>query len=179
MTAQSTGRRPVTTEHARVWDLLVVGGGTAGIVGATTAAGLGASVLLVERDRTGGDCLWTGCVPSKALLSAAGRAGRARTARGHGVTVDGVRVDFAAVMAHVRSAIMAIEPQDSAQALEAAGVVVRRGEAHFTGPDRAAVSGETGSSETVRFRQALLATGSAPASPPIPGWPRPPRAGTC
>ncbi|MDQ3359141.1 MAG: FAD-dependent oxidoreductase, partial [Actinomycetota bacterium] len=56
------------------WDLLVVGGGTAGIVGAKTAARLGARVLLVERERTGGDCLWTGCVPSKALLAAAGVA---------------------------------------------------------------------------------------------------------
>jgi len=55
-----------------VWDLLVVGGGTAGLVGAWTAASLGASVLMVERDRPGGDCLWTGCVPSKALIAAAG-----------------------------------------------------------------------------------------------------------
>ncbi|OMQ15219.1 hypothetical protein A7K94_0211105, partial [Modestobacter sp. VKM Ac-2676] len=62
------------------WDLLVVGGGTAGLVGARTAAGLGARVLLVERARTGGDCLWTGCVPSKSLLAAAGAAARARTA---------------------------------------------------------------------------------------------------
>ena len=62
----------------RAWDLLVVGGGTAGIVAARTAAGFGASVLLVERARTGGDCLWTGCVPSKSLIAAAAAAHAAR-----------------------------------------------------------------------------------------------------
>jgi len=64
----------------------VVGGGTAGIVAARTAAGFGASVLLVERDRTGGDCLWTGCVPSKALLAAAGAAAATRRASRFGVS---------------------------------------------------------------------------------------------
>ncbi len=68
-----------------VWDLLVIGGGTAGMVGAKTAASLGARVLLVERDRTGGDCLWTGCVPSKALLAAADAAASARAASRFGV----------------------------------------------------------------------------------------------
>ena len=76
------------------WDLLVVGGGTAGLVAAKTAAGFGASVLLVERDRIGGDCLWTGCVPSKALLGAAHAAHDARTAARYGIHVDGVTVDF-------------------------------------------------------------------------------------
>ena len=75
------------------WDLVVIGGGTAGIVGAKTAAGLGAKVLLVERHRTGGDCLWTGCVPSKALLAAAGRAAQSRDAHRLGVIVTGVDVD--------------------------------------------------------------------------------------
>lgn len=146
------------------WDLLVVGGGTAGIVAAKTAAGLGASVLLVERDRLGGDCLWTGCVPSKALLSAAAKAAHARNAGQHGVIVDGVTVDFTAVMAHVRAAVRTIEPVDSPAALTAAGVQVVAGEVRFTGPRAATVSGQP-----VAFRQALLATGAAPAVPPIPG----------
>ncbi len=81
---------------AERWDLLVVGGGTAGLVGAKTAAALGARVLLVERDRLGGDCLWTGCVPSKSLLAAASAAADARGAARLGVEVSGVRVDFAA-----------------------------------------------------------------------------------
>ena len=86
----------MTTEiDATRWDLIVLGGGTAGLVGAHTAAGFGARVLLVERERTGGECLWTGCVPSKALLAAAHAAADARAAARLGVSVDGVRVDFA------------------------------------------------------------------------------------
>ncbi len=154
----------VTPPDGTAWDLLIVGGGTAGIVAAKTAAGFGASVLLVEQDRTGGDCLWTGCVPSKALLSAAHAAAEARAAARLGVHVDGVRVDFAQVMQHVRLAITAIEPQDSPAALRAAGARVVRGTARLSGPDTAIVDGTT-----VRFRQALLATGSAPFLPDIPG----------
>jgi pyruvate/2-oxoglutarate dehydrogenase complex dihydrolipoamide dehydrogenase (E3) component len=149
---------------SRPWDLLVVGGGTAGLVGARTAASLGASVLLVERDRTGGDCLHTGCVPSKALLAAAAAAADARAAHRLGVRVSDVEVDFAAVMAHVKGAIAAIEPVDSADALRAAGVAVRAAAARFTGPATADVGGEP-----VRFGRALVATGSDPLVPPIPG----------
>lgn len=79
---------------ARPWDLVVIGGGTAGIVGAKTAASLGARVLLIERERTGGDCLWTGCVPSKSLLAAAHAAADARAAGRLGVSVGDVQVDL-------------------------------------------------------------------------------------
>lgn len=153
-----------------VWDLLVIGGGSAGLVGARTAASFGASVLLVERDRPGGDCLWTGCVPSKALLAAAGAAAQARRASRLGVHVEGVRIAFDEVMAHVRDAIATIEPADSAQALRAAGVAYTAGSAHFTGPDTATVAGTT-----VRFRHALVATGSDPVVPAIPGLHEHPR----
>ncbi len=145
-------------------DLLVVGGGTAGLVGAHTAAALGARVLLVERERTGGDCLWTGCVPSKALLAAASAAAQARDAARLGVETGSVTVDFARVRAHVQGAIAAIEPADSPDALRAAGVQVAAAEAVLTGPDTADVGGRR-----VRFRSALLAVGSAPAVPPVPG----------
>ncbi len=87
------------------WDLVVIGGGTAGIVGAKTAARLGARVVLVERDRPGGDCLWTGCVPSKSLLASARAAADARAAHRLGVGAGAVTVDFPAVMAHLRDAI--------------------------------------------------------------------------
>ena len=146
------------------WDLLVLGGGTAGIVAAKTAARLGARVLLVERDRTGGDCLWTGCVPSKALLAAGEAAAGARRAGRFGVTVDDVRVDFAQVMEHVHAAIRRIAPVDSIEALEAAGVTVRTGRGRFVGEGTLDLDGET-----VRFTQAVVATGAAPAVPPIPG----------
>jgi pyruvate/2-oxoglutarate dehydrogenase complex dihydrolipoamide dehydrogenase (E3) component len=148
----------------RAWDLLVVGGGTAGLVAAKTAAGFGASVLMVERDRIGGDCLWTGCVPSKALLSAAHATHDARTASRFGIRAGDGDVDFPAVMAHVRQAIAAIEPTDSPAAMRAAGVSAAHGSAQFTGPKEAAVDGVS-----VRFRQSLVATGAAAVLPPIPG----------
>jgi pyruvate/2-oxoglutarate dehydrogenase complex dihydrolipoamide dehydrogenase (E3) component len=143
---------------------VVLGGGTAGIVAAKTAARLGARVLLVERDRTGGDCLWTGCVPSKALLAAAESAASARRAERFGVLVDGVRVDFPRVMQHVHAAIRQIAPVDSVETIEAAGVTVRTGHGRFVGDGTLDVDGET-----VRFAQAVVATGSSPATPPIPG----------
>lgn len=146
------------------WDLLVLGGGTAGIVGAKTAAGLGASVVLVESDRTGGDCLWTGCVPSKALIAAASHVAAARNAAEFGVRVSGVEVDFPAVLNHVNRSIATIEPVDSPAALEQAGVTVVHGAGRFLSASRAAV-GE----DQLQFRQALIATGAAPTMPPIPG----------
>ncbi len=145
------------------WDLLVIGGGTAGIVAAKTATQLGARVLLVESHRTGGDCLWTGCVPSKALLSAADAAAVSRSGR-KGVEASEVKVDFAAVMAHVHGAIGTIAPIDSAETLTGEGVTVLHGRARFTGPGRAQVGGTT-----VTFHQAVIATGAAPAVPRIPG----------
>ncbi len=136
-------------------DLLVIGGGTAGIMAAKTAARLGARVTLVERERTGGDCLWTGCVPSKALLAAAGAAAGVRHAAGLGVLADGVSVDFAAVMRHVHGAITTVEPVDSAQALRRDGVTVLLGAARFTGPTSVDVGGRT-----ISFPRAVVATGS-------------------
>ncbi|MBB2988087.1 dihydrolipoyl dehydrogenase family protein [Terracoccus luteus] len=159
-----TATAPPPDTRGGPWDLLVVGGGTAGIVGAKTAARLGARVLLVERDHPGGDCLFTGCVPSKSLLAAAHAAATARGAARFGVNVPVVDVDFPAVMAHVNRAIDHIAPTDSAAALEAAGVRVTRGTAVFVGPDAVQVDGAR-----VPFRQALLATGAGPTMPPIDG----------
>lgn len=138
-------------------DLLVIGGGTAGIVGAKTAARLGARTVLVEEHRTGGDCLWTGCVPSKTLLAAASEAAAARDDAGS-------EPDFSQVRARISAAIQRIEPEDSPEALESAGVTVLNGTARFTGPGEAEVSGEK-----IRFRQALIVAGSSPAMPAIPG----------
>ncbi|MEW1808332.1 NAD(P)/FAD-dependent oxidoreductase [Pseudarthrobacter sp. NPDC080039] len=140
-----------------VIDLLVVGGGTAGIVGAKTAAGFGARTLLVEQARTGGDCLWTGCVPSKTLLSAANHAATARA-------LTGQPPEFADVRERIFAAIRIIEPVDSPAALEAAGVEVIKGSLVFRSPGVAEVDGRT-----IRFRQALIATGAAPVSTCIPG----------
>ena len=144
-------------------DLLVVGAGTAGLVAAHTAAALGADVLLVERDRFGGDCLWTGCVPSKSLLAAAAAAADARDATRFGVHAE-VTVDVPAVLAHVRGARTTIAPVDSPEALAAAGVRTATGDLVLTG-DRTALLG----GRPLTFDTAVLATGSRPALPGLPG----------
>jgi pyruvate/2-oxoglutarate dehydrogenase complex dihydrolipoamide dehydrogenase (E3) component len=149
---------------AKPVDLVVIGAGTAGIIAAKTAGGLGARVVLVERDRTGGDCLWTGCVPSKALIAAAASVRAMRSARRFVTNPVEPDVDFAAVMAHVHKAIKRIEPADSPQALTAAGAEVIHGEAVFTGPREVRVD-----QRRLRFRHALVATGSAPTLPTVPG----------
>ncbi len=145
-------------------DLAVLGGGTAGLVAAVGAANLGARVALVEADRTGGDCLWTGCVPSKALIAAAKVAHTARTGSRYGIDVGEVRVDLGRVMEHVTTAQEVIRHHDSEERLERLGVEVVRARGHFTGP-RTLVAGE----RTIAFRRALVATGARPALPPIDG----------
>lgn len=164
MTARGENTAAGSGDSARRdWDLVVVGGGTAGIVAATTAASLGADVLMIEQELPGGDCLWTGCVPSKALLAAAHAAAQARAASRFGVQAD-VHIDFASVMSHVHSAIAAVAPADSPETLRAAGVHVLRGTAQFCGPGSIVVDGDEFS-----FGQAVVATGAAPQVPPIPG----------
>ena len=146
------------------YHLVVVGGGTAGLVSAMGAAGLGARVALVERDLLGGDCLVTGCVPSKAVLRSARAAAEARQAQAVGVRVSGIDADFAAVMRRMRERRADISPHDSAARLRAAGVDVYFGEARFASASSVEVGGRT-----LRFKRAVIATGGRPARPPIPG----------
>ena len=153
----------MTNDHCDC-DFLVIGGGTAGLVGAKTAAAFGARVLLVERDRPGGDCLWTGCVPSKSLIAAASAAAGIRQSASLGVHAGEVTIDFTQVMRHVHNAIRAIEPADSFDSLRAAGAQTMKGDAMFEGPDMVRINGEL-----IRFRQALVAPGATPVVPDIPG----------
>jgi pyruvate/2-oxoglutarate dehydrogenase complex dihydrolipoamide dehydrogenase (E3) component len=146
------------------YDLVIVGGGTAGLVAAELAAALGARVALIERARTGGDCLWAGCVPSKSLLAAADLAHRMRSAGYVGLAPVEPEIDFGRVMAHVHGARRTIEPQDSPEALRRRGVEVLHGEARFTGPGRLAVGGHQ-----LAYRSALIATGSRPVVPSVDG----------
>jgi pyruvate/2-oxoglutarate dehydrogenase complex dihydrolipoamide dehydrogenase (E3) component len=146
------------------YDLVVIGGGTGGLVSSLIAAGTGARVALVERERTGGDCLWTGCVPSKSLIAAASLAQRMRTADAVGLEPVEPKIDFARVMDHVWGAIRAIEPHDSPDRLRAAGIDVIEADGRFTAPGRVQVG-----DRELRFRAAIIATGSTPAMPPIPG----------
>jgi pyruvate/2-oxoglutarate dehydrogenase complex dihydrolipoamide dehydrogenase (E3) component len=147
-----------------IYDLAVIGGGTAGLVASRTAAGLGARVVLIERGRLGGDCLWTGCVPSKSLIAAAGLAQRMRTADSLGLEPHEPSFRFAKVMDRVRAAQAAIEPMDSAESLRRDGVEVIEGAARFTAPGTIEVDGRG-----LAYRAALVATGSRPLIPPVPG----------
>ena len=146
------------------YDFVVIGGGTAGLVSAVGAAGLGARVALVERDRLGGDCLNTGCVPSKAILRSARAIGELRRAGGLGLRVGGVDIDFPAVMRRMRQRRAALAVNDSAERLTRLGIHVFFGDAAFAGAREIAVG-----DRTLRFTRAAIATGSRPAVPAIDG----------
>jgi pyruvate/2-oxoglutarate dehydrogenase complex dihydrolipoamide dehydrogenase (E3) component len=146
------------------YDLVVLGGGTGGLVSARIAAAAGARVALIERDRTGGDCLWTGCVPSKALLAAAELAQRMRRARSVGLAPIEPEIDFAAVMRHVHAAQKTIAPGDSPERLRSEGVDVIEAEGRFLAHGLVA-AGE----RQLRCRVAIVATGSEPLVPRIVG----------
>ncbi len=145
-------------------DLCVIGGGSGGLTLAAGAVQMGASVVLVEADRMGGDCLNLGCVPSKSLVAAARRAQAIREAEPFGIRAVAPEIDFARVMDHVRSVIAAIAPHDSVERFEGLGVRVILARARFTGPAEV----EAGE-QRIRARRFVLATGSRPAVPPIPG----------
>ena len=123
------------------YDLIIIGAGSAGLVAARFARGLGLSVLLVERSRVGGDCTWTGCVPSKALLKAAGVAHSMRTADRFGLPAVAPGVDLKVVLERIRSVIQGIYDAESPDALASEGIDVKIGEARFTGPSTVDVEG--------------------------------------
>ncbi|MEB2343529.1 MAG: mercuric reductase [Deltaproteobacteria bacterium] len=155
-------------EPARRYDLVVLGAGTAGLVSAAIASGLGARVALVERGLLGGDCLNVGCVPSKAVLRAGRFAADARRARAIGLAPpEGAQPDFAAAMERMRAIRAAIAPHDSAYRFrDELGVDVFLGEGRFAGSGEALVGGRR-----LAFRRAIVATGARAALPPIPGLP--------
>src|SRR5579885_3591935 len=132
----------VNPEPAARYNLVVVGAGTAGLVAAAGAAGLGARVALVERGLMGGDCLNFGCVPSKALLRSARAAADARAAAALGVTAAPVRVDFAAVMERMRRLRAELAHNDSAERLRGLGIDVFIGDARFVSSDAVEVEGQ-------------------------------------
>ncbi|MFO1069503.1 MAG: FAD-dependent oxidoreductase [Geminicoccaceae bacterium] len=145
-------------------DLCVIGAGSAGLSVAAGAAQLGRPTVLVEAHRMGGDCLNTGCVPSKSLLAAAHAAQAMRDGARFGVRPVDPDIDFAAVGAHVRDVIAGIAPHDSQERFEGLGVTVLRGQARFRMGDEIEVDGRR-----VRARRFVVATGSRAAVPPVPG----------
>jgi pyruvate/2-oxoglutarate dehydrogenase complex dihydrolipoamide dehydrogenase (E3) component len=149
---------------APAYNVVVLGGGTAGLVTAAAVAGLGGRVVLVERDRMGGDCLNTGCVPSKALISSARLLDRIRRSEEWGIPRQDPQVAFERVFARVRERRARIAPKDSQERFESLGVEVLRGEARFVSPREVRVG-----ARMLRAANFVIATGSRPAVPAVPG----------
>jgi pyruvate/2-oxoglutarate dehydrogenase complex dihydrolipoamide dehydrogenase (E3) component len=159
--------RPQNWQNPRaegVYNLIVIGAGAAGLVTAAGAAGLGARVALIERERMGGDCLNTGCVPSKALLRAARSVAGVTAAREFGLQTHLESVDFAQVMARLRRLRAQISEHDAAPRFQALGVDVFFGEALFLGGHHIQVA-----DQRLSFKKAVIATGAQAKIPEIPG----------
>ena len=155
----------VNPEPTGRYNLVVIGAGTAGLVAAAGAAGLGAKVALIERDLMGGDCLNVGCVPSKGIISSARVAATVRDAHEFGVSVPaGMPVDFAKVMERMRRLRADISPNDSASRFRDLGIDVFLGSGQFTSTNTVEVAGKT-----LIFKKAVIATGARASAPPIPG----------
>ena len=145
-------------------DICVIGAGSAGLTAARFAARLGKRVALIEADRVGGDCTWTGCIPSKALLHAAKAAHAVRNANRYGISSRDQRVDFGAVMGWVKSAVKEVYAQESPDALRSEGIEVLKGRAEFQDARSLVVD-----QQEISARHFLVCTGAAPFVPAIPG----------
>jgi pyruvate/2-oxoglutarate dehydrogenase complex dihydrolipoamide dehydrogenase (E3) component/uncharacterized membrane protein YdjX (TVP38/TMEM64 family) len=150
------------------YNIVVIGAGSAGLVSAYIGAATRARVALVEQHRMGGDCLNTGCVPSKALIRAARLLADCARAREFGVRTGDATVDFAAVMERIQRVIAAIEPHDSVERYTALGVDCFTGQARMTSPWTVEVSDAAGTRQ-LTTRSIVIAAGARPAVPPIPG----------
>ncbi len=153
-------RKPQTFDY----NLVVLGAGSGGLVSSYIAAAVKAKVALIEKDKMGGDCLNTGCVPSKALLRSAKMLSYARRAQEFGFNRAEIDFDFATVMERVQQKIAQVEPHDSVDRYTSLGVEVLEGEARITSPWTVEVNGKT-----LTTRSIIIATGAAPFVPPIKG----------
>lgn len=153
------------------YHLVVIGAGTAGLVTAAGAAGLGARVALIERELMGGDCLNVGCVPSKGVIRAARVAATVRDAGEFGVDVasDSASVDFAAAMERMRRLRTKISPNDSVQRFADMGIDVYLGQGKFGGDSTVTVTRKDGTETQLKYRKAVIATGARASAPPIDG----------
>jgi pyruvate/2-oxoglutarate dehydrogenase complex dihydrolipoamide dehydrogenase (E3) component/uncharacterized membrane protein YdjX (TVP38/TMEM64 family) len=150
-------------------NLVVIGAGAAGLVTSYIAAAVRAKVTLVESHEMGGDCLNTGCVPSKALIRAAKLAHEVTRAGEFGLTAAPATVDFAAVMDRVAEAVRAVAPHDSVERYTALGVDVRQGHARLVDPWHVEITAADGTRDALSTRAIVIATGAAPTVPPLPG----------
>lgn len=150
------------------YNMVVIGGGSAGLVSAYIGATVNAKVALVERGKMGGDCLNTGCVPSKALIRSGKVAQMMRQADRYGLEASEPRVPFASVMRRIHSVIRTIEPHDSVERFTGLGVDCIQGSARFITPWEIELD-EGGEARRITTRTAVIATGGKPFVPPIPG----------
>src|SRR5690606_37884316 len=151
------------------YNLPVIGGGSAGLVSAYIAAAVKAKVALIEKHKMGGDCLNTGCVPSKALIRSARAADTLRYANHYGLESVPVNGSFKNIMNRVREVIAKVEPHDSPERYRKLGVDCIAGEASFVSPWELEVKHSDGRTERLSARSIIVATGGKPAVPPIPG----------
>ncbi|MYG80447.1 MAG: hypothetical protein F4187_01135, partial [Gemmatimonadetes bacterium] len=159
--AMSTTNKIMTDSY----DLVALGGGTGGLVSAAGATYMGLDAAIVEKTALGGDCLWTGCVPSKALIASARLARRMNGAESLGLLPAAHRHDFRAVMERMRAARGTVAHHDDPERFRKMGVAVHFGSARFVDPATVEVEGVG----LIRSRRFVLATGAVPAIPPIPG----------
>ena len=146
------------------YDIVIIGGGSAGLVVASAAAQLKAKVALVERDRLGGDCLWYGCVPSKSLIHASRIAYQVKNADRFGIYGGDPEIEFSKAISHVNNAIAAIQPHDSPERFASLGVEVIFGSGQFIDQETFSIN-----NNYLKARAFVIATGSRPAIPSIPG----------
>ncbi|MBP0123781.1 MAG: FAD-dependent oxidoreductase, partial [Nitrospira sp.] len=159
----------VNPDSAGRYNLVVIGAGTAGLITAVVAAGLGAKVALIERRLMGGDCLNVGCVPSKGLIRAAKAWSDLKRAEEFGIHIPpGVTCDFGAVMARMRKLRARISLNDSVHRYKALGVDVYIGDATFVDRETVSIIGPAGN-RTVRFAKAAICTGARASTPSVPG----------
>ncbi|MFT5533424.1 MAG: pyruvate/2-oxoglutarate dehydrogenase complex dihydrolipoamide dehydrogenase (E3) component [Burkholderiaceae bacterium] len=151
------------------YNMVVIGGGSAGLVSAYIAAAVKAKVALIERHQLGGDCLNTGCVPSKALIRSAKVMSHIGRAHEFGLVQASAQVDFAAVMERVQRVIATIAPHDSAERYQGLGVDSLKGSARIVSPFAVELTEPDGSTRTLTTRNIVIAAGARPFMPPIPG----------
>ncbi|MBJ6136237.1 FAD-dependent oxidoreductase [Marinobacter litoralis] len=151
------------------YNLLVIGGGAGGLVSAYIGAAVKAKVALIEKHKMGGDCLNTGCVPSKALIRSAKAADTLRHADRYGLESVPVQASFKNIMSRVKRIIAQVEPHDSPERYRQLGVDCIAGEASFVSPWELEVRHNDGRTERLTARSIVIATGGKPALPPIPG----------
>ncbi len=150
-------------------NLVVIGGGSAGLVSAYIAAAVKAKVTLVEKHKMGGDCLNTGCVPSKALIKTATLLSQIRRSKDYGIRSATVDFDFAEVMDRVRSVVAQVEPHDSVERYTQLGVDCLKGSAKITSPWTVEVALDNGGKRTLTTKNIVIAAGGRPFVPPVPG----------